>query len=112
MKRHNDNIKEFKNGNLSIKFDPDVLEDIRTGHTSAIEIMSYTLDRLDCYIIGDEFCLSNFDSGCLVYNLYSDYVYILSFGDLYNKLENGHTIKLYAKSPDDEDRKTIDEYFN
>jgi len=112
MKRQNDYIKEFKNGNINIKFNADILEDIKSGHTSIIEVLAYTLDSLDCYIIGEEFCLSNYDMGVLVYNLYSDKIYILSFGDVYNKLSDGQTIKLYAADPTEDEREEIEKYFN
>ncbi len=110
--RTNENIKEFNNGNINIKLDNGLIEDIKVGHVSVIEILSSVLDSLDCYLIGEEFCISNFDMGVLVYNVYSDKVYILSFGDIEDKLLKGQTMKLYARIPDDEDRNEINRYFN
>ena len=111
MRRSNDNIKEFKNGNLHICFDRFTREEIQAGHTSEIEVLSYTLDSLDCYLIGEQFCLSNYDSGVLVYNLNFDKCYILSFGCLYNSIDSGKTLKLTAFTPDNDQREQIDRYF-
>lgn len=108
--RQNENIKEFKNGNINIKFNKDTLEDLKAGHVSIIEVLSYTLDSLDCYLIGEEFCLSNYDTGVLVYNAYSDKCYILSFGDVYNKLSEGQTIKLFSFDPTEDERQKINEW--
>lgn len=107
--RTNENIKEFNNNNISIKYDKSTIEDIKVGHVSEIEVLSYTLDSLDCYLIGEEFCISNFDMGILVYNVYSEKCYILSFGDM-GKLLEGKTLKLYAFDPTEEDKKQIDNF--
>lgn len=103
-------IKEFKNGNLSIKFDRDYINEHR--NETPVELVSWLLDSLDSYIIGEEFCLSNYDMGCQVYNCHSDLVYIMSFTDLDKAYHNGSTLKLYARTPDTDDLETINEFFN
>lgn len=113
MKRTNNaiegTIKEFNNGNLSIKFDLDYIKE--NPRVSQIELVSWLLDSLDSYIIGEEFCLSNYDMGCQVYNCYSDLVYIMSFTELDKAYYNGSTLKLYARTPDTDDRETINEFY-
>ena len=78
MKRTHENIKEFKNGNLSIRFSKEDLESITVGHVSPIEVLVWQLSELDCYLIGDEFCLGYDAMGCMIYNSYSDLVYIMN----------------------------------
>lgn len=107
-------IKEFKNGNINVTFSRDAINKIfeNGGHLSDIEILSWLLDSIDCDFIGDEFCLSNFDMGTMIYNCYSDLIYIISFSDIDNILKQGKTLKLYAKTPDDDDREEIERWRN
>lgn len=95
MLRGNDCIKEYKNGNITIKYDPvTVAESLKDD----ILVLSEVLSRLDCYIIGDEFCISNYETGCSIYNYFSDKWYIFPFSYIY-KLERGEAVKLYAYDP-------------
>lgn len=113
MKRENNAnegiIKEFENGNINIKLSVDAIANINAGKYSDIEVISWLLDGLDCYFIGEQFCLSNFDMGVSIYNCYSDLVYILAFSDIINKLMQNKTLKLYATTPTADDRILIDE---
>lgn len=110
MKREHDNIKEFKNGNLSIRFPAEYREKLKKNIVSAIEVLSWTLDELDCYFVGEEFCLGNDAMGAMIYNYYSDLVYIINFNDIENVLAAGHWLRLVARTPDEEDRKIINEW--
>lgn len=102
MLRENDCIKEFKNGNLHIKYSADHNE---------WETLSGILEWLDCYFVGEEFCLGNYDMGRMIYNVYSDLVYVFRFGDI-EKLEEGKTLILYGRKPDDEEREEIEKEFS
>lgn len=101
-------IKEFKSGNLNIKLNPETLKEIESGKTSDIENISWLLDTLDCYFVGEEFSLSNFDMGANIYNCHSDVIYIISFSDIETKLKAGKTLKLYGRKPDKDDREIIE----
>ena len=94
MKREHDNIKEFENGNLSIRFPAEYREKLKSGVVSAIEVLSWTLDELDCYFIGEEFCLGN------------------NFNDIEKVLAAGYWLRLYARMPDEDDRKIINEWMD
>lgn len=107
MKRVHENIKEFKNGNLSIRFPAEYIEGLKNNKYSAIEVISWTLDELDCYFVGEEFCLSNYAMGAMIYNHHSDLVYIIDFNDIHDVLANGHWLRLYARVPDRNDREII-----
>ena len=104
MKRVNDCIKEFKNGNISIKYDRETIEESKRDNVLTI---ASVLDRIDCYFIGETFNLSNFATGHLVYNAYSDLVYIFPWNEL-ETLESGKTLKLYASKPNQDDRELIE----
>ena len=90
-------IKEYNNNNITIKYYAD---GIKGAKKDDILILSEVLWLLDCSIEGDEFCLSNYETGCSIYNCFSDKWYIFPFSYL-EKLENGKTIKLYAYDPFD-----------
>lgn len=110
MKRAHENIKEFKNGNLSIRFPIEYQDKLKSGVVSAIEVISLVLEELDCYFIGDEFCLGNYTMGAMIYNCYSDLVYIINFDDIEGTLAAGRWLRLYARIPDKDDREIIDEW--
>ena len=47
--------QRFKNGNLTIRFSPDEIADIKAGKYSQIELLSEKLEKFDTYFIGDEY---------------------------------------------------------
>ena len=104
MLRINDSIKEFKNGNINIKYDPNI---IKEAGKDELWTLSSVLDNIDCYFIGETYCLGNYETGHTVYNAHSDLVYIFAWSDL-EKLKAGHTVKLYARKPEKEDRETME----
>ena len=108
MKREHENIKEFKNGNLSIRFSSGHMDKLKKS-VSAIEILSWTLEELDCYFVGEEFCLSNYTTGVNIYNVYSNLIYTLAFSDILSVLAKNHWLKLYARKPDEYEREIIKE---
>lgn len=103
MLRKNDSIIEFKNNNLNIKLDNYYKELFQTDKWACLNDI---LSGLDCYFIGDYICLSNFNMGVQIYNLYSDVCYILSDIDISN-LKEGKNVKLYAYKPSLDDRELI-----
>lgn len=110
MKRVHENIKEFQNGNLSIRFPVEYRDELKSDVVSDIEVISWLLDELDCYFIGDEFCLSNYAMGAMIYNCHSDLIYIINFNDIDNILAAGRWLRLYAMIPDADDREIINEW--
>ena len=110
MKRIHENIKEFQNGNLLIRFPVEYREKLKSGVVSAIEVLTWTLDELDCYFVGEEFCLGNDAIGIMIYNCYSDLVYIINFNDIEKVLAAGRWLRLYARIPDEDDREIISEW--
>ena len=102
------NINKFENG-FSIRYDDDDIKSVKEEKISDMEQLCDILWQNDIYIVGDEFCLSNWNMGCLLYDLNRDLCFIWNFdwnADLLDgkvvKLENGYT-------PDEDDRKAIEE---
>ena len=106
MNNRFDECKRFKNGNINIRFFKENIKDCKAGKFSDIELLSSALENVDCYIIGEQFSLSNYAMGCLIYNAYMDCIYILNFNDLDILLQD-KTLKLYADFRIDEDTREI-----
>lgn len=99
-------VREYKNGNITVKFCKEDLEEIKAGHVSDTEVLSWLLEEIDCSFIGDTYCLSNWETGHTIYNAYSDLVYIFPWCDL-ESLKEGKTVRLYARTPDEYDREIL-----
>lgn len=108
MKREHENIKEFQNGNINFRFTPEQIAELKTGKISAVEVISWILDEIDCYFIGEQYCLGNYTTGATIYNAYSDLCYIIDFSDVETVLMSGRYLKLYARKPDENDREIIE----
>ena len=97
-------VREYKNGNITIKC---YKEGIQESKRDSILTLSILLDMIDCYFIGETYCLSNYATGHTIYNAYSDLVYIFDW-NLLAMLKNGETVRLYARKPDETDRELIE----
>ena len=107
--RKTDSVKEFKNGNLNIRFTAEEIAEMNSDDAqSGLYTLINALDWADCYFVGDSFCWGNFTMGQLIYNAYSDVCYILDLSDINAVLMKGETLKLYARKPDAENREMIE----
>lgn len=104
MLRNTDHCKEYKNGNLLIKYDEYAIEQSKKDSLSTL---ASVLEEIDCYFIGETYCISNYAMGHTIYNCYSDLCYIFAWNDI-ETLEQGKTLKLYARKPDEWDRELIE----
>ena len=102
--RKNDNIVELTNNDLVIKYDNDTIQE---AEKDEMLTFSEVIWCLDTNIIGDAFCLSNYEMGIMLYNGYSDKCYIVSYTDL-EKIKAGEKVTLSAYDPDDYDREAIE----
>ena len=75
-----------------------------------IQAKEFTFEDFSCEHLDDEFCLSNYAMGAMIYNCYSDLVYIINFNDIEEILAAGRWLRLYAKTPDTDDREIINEW--
>ena len=104
MLRTTDHCKEYKNGNIIIKYDRDMIAESKRD---SLLTLSSVLDEIDCYFIGETYCLNNYETGHMVYNSYSDLVYIFAWSEL-ETLEAGKAVRLFARKPDETDRELIE----
>lgn len=104
MLRKTDHCTEYKNGNITVKYDRDT---IRASKKDDVLTISDVLSWIDCYFIGETYCLSNYETGQTVYNCYSDLIYIFPWRYL-EDLENGKMVRLYARRPDETDREILE----
>ncbi len=104
MLRKTDHCKEYKNGNIIIKYDRDMIAESKRD---SLLTLSSVLDEIDCSFIGETYCLNNYETGHTVYNSYSDLVYIFAWSEL-EALEAGKAVKLFARKPDETDRELIE----
>ena len=104
MLRNNGMCKEYKNGNITIKFDPETVE---AAKKDDVLILSDILSMFDCYFIGESYCLSNWAMGHTIYNAYSDLVYIFDW-NLLAMLKAGEMVRIYARKPDETDREILE----
>lgn len=109
MKNRFDEAIRFKNGNIHIKWSDEHIAEWKAGKFTIIELVSFTLDHVDTYFIGDEFCLGNYSMGCLLYNAYNDCIYILDFSDDLDRLIEGKTLILHALPVNSDARELIKE---
>lgn len=103
MFRTSAHCKEYKNGNLTIKYDA---ETIQEAEKDAVLILACVLEEIDCDFFGETYCLNNFETGHSVYNAYSDLVYVFPWR-LLDELQKGKTIRLHARKPDAADLEII-----
>ena len=104
MLRKTDYCKEYKNGNITVKYDRDTIQESKKDPVlTIVDVLSW----IDCYFIGETYCLSNYETGHTLHNAYSDLVYIFPWRYL-EDLEAGKTIRLYARRPDETDREILE----
>lgn len=104
MLRKTDHCKEYKNGNIIIKYDRDMIAETKRD---SLLTLSRVLDEIDCSFIGETYCLNNYETGHTVYNSYSDLVYIFAWSEV-ETLEAGKAVKLFARKPDETYRELIE----
>lgn len=102
--RRNDNIIELVNNDLVIEYDADTIQDAAKDDLLTFwDVISW----MDTNIIGEEFCISNYEMGLMLYNDYSDKCYIVSFTDL-ERIKAGEKVTLSAYDPGEDDREAIE----
>lgn len=101
--RKNDNIMELDNNDLVIQYDADT---IKEAEKDEMLTFSDVLFWMDTDIIGDAFCLSNYEMGIMLYNGYSDKYYTCSYTDL-ERITAGEKVTISAYEPREDDREAI-----
>lgn len=102
-------VKEFKNGNINIKYD--ILPNDPEFSNVMCDVLN-ALDWLDTYDISG---ITSYGNDCVAIHLYNirlDKMYMLTSYAIYNRLVKGLTLKLYARTPDDNDKELIKEFYS
>lgn len=103
MLRKTDHCTEYKNGNISIRYDRDTIE---KSKCNSVLTISEVLFEIDCDFIGETYCLGNFETGHTIYNAYSDLVYIFPWSAI-DRLEAGKTVRLFGRQPNANDHEVL-----
>lgn len=99
--------KLYKNNNLDVKFSKDEIAEIKDGRYTSLEMLESIIEWSDCYLVGEIFCISNYECGVDIYNLNRDVLYTLRMSDIDRVLLKGKTLKLYAREVDEYERQTL-----
>lgn len=99
--------KLYKNNNLDVQFSRDEIAEIKDGRYTSLEMLESIIEWSDCYLVGEIFCISNYECGVDIYNLNRDVLYTLRMSDIDKVLLKGKTLKLYAREVDEYERQTL-----
>ena len=91
-------IRRYKNGNFTAKMD-----DMDQNGESTLINLIWGLFDADCTLFGEEYCISNWEMAVDMYCYYTDRLIRIPYSIL-EDLENGRTVRLYARKLDEYDR--------
>lgn len=96
-------INRYKNGNFTAK-----MEESDYNRESTLINLIWGLYDADCTLFGDEYCISNWEMAVDMYCHYTDRLIRIPYSIL-EDLENGRTVRLYARKLDEYDRAELAE---
>lgn len=96
------------NSGISFSFTEEEIEKIKKGTLSDIECIVFELEKLEIKFISDNQCINNYEMGAVLYDAYTDKVFLLNFSDIDNVLMKGETLTLEGKEPTKDDRCNIE----
>lgn len=99
--------KLYKNNNLDVQFSQDEIAKLNDGRYTPLEMLESIIEWSDCYLVGEIFCISNYECGVDIYNTNRDVLYTLRMSDIDRVLLKGKTLKLYAREVDEYERKAL-----
>ena len=100
-------VKEYKNGKITLKINK--LEKEAFDR----DPLAYVLDDLswiDTYMVSEEYCIGNYYTAIDLYNVRTNKKYMFRM-DFIETLKRGGTVSLGGYTPDEEELKTIEEYW-
>lgn len=92
------------NSGISFLFTEEEIEKIKNETLSDIECIVFELEKLEIGFITDNQCINNYETGAVLYDAYTDKVFLLNFSDINNILMKGETLTLEGKEPTEDDR--------
>lgn len=102
-------IKEFKNGNIHIKLECDLLDNDRISETDLLVELINELDMIDVYNFSDVKTYGNFDCCIDFINIRINKAYTLLIGYDLSLLKRGKTLILNAYTPNNDQLDEIKE---
>lgn len=99
--------KLYKNNNLDVQFSQDEIAKLNDGRYTPLELLESIIEWSDCYLVGEMFCISNYECGVDIYNTNRDVLYTLRMSDIDRVLLKGKTLKLYAREVDEYERQAL-----
>ena len=99
--------KLYKINNLDVQFSQDEIDEINDGRYTPLEMLESIIEWSDCYLVGEIFCISNYECGVDIYNTNRDVLYTLMMSDIDRVLLKGRTLKLHAREVDEYERQTL-----
>ena len=98
--------KEFvrENGNAVISLPEERIKELKKW--DEIEFLFSFLADHECTVIGEQFCLNNYEMGCAVFDEFADKVYVFPFRFL-EDMKEGKDVTLTGKEPTEEDREEL-----
>lgn len=96
------------NSGISFSFTEEEIEKIKNGTLSDIECIVFELEKLEIGFITDNQCINNYETGAVLYDAYTDKVFLLNFSDINDILMKGETLTLEGKEPTEDDRCNIE----
>ena len=106
MRRENNGVgftSIEEDGVITIEYDADGIE---MANKDEIYMFFNSVEMLDCYLVGEQYCMSNYDMAFDMYNNYTDLIYQVPFSKL-EELKQGEKIELWGHTPDDVEREMI-----
>lgn len=100
-------IKEFKNGNIHIKLECDLLDNDRISDNDLLVELIESLSMIDTYNFSDVYTYGNFDCCIDFINIRINKVYTLLIGYDTRLLKSGKTLILKAYNPDNDQLEEI-----
>ncbi len=91
------------NNGISFSFTEEEIERIKNRTLSDIECIVFELEKLEIGFITDNQCINNYETGAVLYDAYTDKVFLLNFSDINNILMKGETLTLEGKEPTEDD---------
>lgn len=96
------------NSGISFSFTEEEIEKIKNGTLSDIEYIVFELEKLEIGFVTDNQCINNYETGAVLYDAYTDKVFLLNFSDVDDILMKGETLTLEGKEPTEDDRCNIE----
>lgn len=107
--REETSVTRLENGDFVLELGIEDVKLVKKYPTQDLEIILNTLEEYGISAIGSEFCLSGFEMGCYLYDMWSDKGYILPFSKCLG-ICKGVPIEFQAMELDEEDRDFVNGY--